>query len=93
MCIGTRVSLVVVLASTGCAAIALAQGPYCKPLDNTGHHILYTVQRQATSPSDSAYRAKIWQIPLLAQSDVAFVTDENVCRQAATLCASGAGIW
>ncbi len=84
MCTGTRFSFLVILATPAGATIARAQGPYCKPLDNTGNHILYTVQPQATSPSDSAYRAKVWHIPLLAPSDVAFVTDENVCQQAAT---------
>src|SRR6266851_6780259 len=54
---GTRVSFLVALASAACTTIVRAQGPYCKPLDKTGHHILYTVQHEATSPSDSAYRA------------------------------------
>lgn len=78
-----RLILVALLAATWTTA-ARAQGPYCKPLDNIGNHVLYTVQPQATLPSDSAYRAKVWHIPLLAPSDVAFVTDENVCLQAAT---------
>jgi len=63
--------------------LARGQGPYCKPFDDTGYHILYTVDRAATLPSDSVYRAKIWQIPLLAPSDVVFVTDANICERAA----------
>lgn len=72
-----------VAAAASATTIARAGGPYCKPLDETGKHILYTLQRQATSPSDLAYRAKIWRIPLLAPSDVVFVTDEPICEQAA----------
>src|SRR6266567_1682120 len=74
----TRVSLILLVASAASTTAARAQGLYCKPLDKTGERLLYTAQRQATTPSDSAYRTKIWQIPLLTQSDIALVTDENV---------------
>ena len=80
---GGTVSLFLLVATAACTTIARAQGPYCKPLDETGKHVLYTLQRQATSPSDSTYRLKIWKIPLLTPSDVIFVTDEKICEQAA----------
>ncbi|HXL06285.1 MAG TPA: hypothetical protein VN964_05105 [Gemmatimonadales bacterium] len=83
MLLRTRVSLILLVASAASTTAARAQGLYCKPLDKTGERLLYTAQRQATTPSDSAYRTKIWQIPLLTQSDIALVTDENVCEQAA----------
>ena len=83
MDIRIRLSFLVIGLSAAFATIVGAQGPYCKPLDNIGNHILGTLQRQATTPSDSAYRAKIWHIPLLAPSDITFVTDETVCQQAA----------
>jgi len=76
-------ALVLLAAAAASPAIAGAQGPYCKPFDEIGHHILYTVERAATLPSDSVYRAKIWRIPLLAPSDVVFVTDEKTCERAA----------
>ncbi len=79
----TSASLLAVLATVASTAIAGVWGPYCKPLDQTGNRILYIAQRQTTSPSDSAYRAKIWHVPLLAANDVALVTDEDVCQQAA----------
>ncbi|SRR6266478_7126083 len=82
MSAGTTISFLVVL-SAFCATIARAQGPYCKPLDAIGNHILGTLQRQATAPEDSAYRANVWQIPLLSSSEVTFVTAESVCEQAA----------
>ncbi len=71
-------------AAIGDASTAKEQGPYCKALDQTGNRLLYTAQRQTTTPSDSAERRNVWTVPLLAPSDVAFVTDENVCQQAAT---------
>ena len=80
---GARMSLVLLVAAAASATIARAQEPYCRPRDNNGNRILYTIQRQATTPADSAYRSNIWKIPLLAPSDVVFVTDEKICEQAA----------
>jgi len=80
---GGKVSLFLLVATAASTTVARAQGPYCRPFDKTGYHILYTVDRAATMSSDSVYRAKIWRIPLLAPSDVVFVTDETICERAA----------
>jgi hypothetical protein len=80
--IRTLALLSLVVATMG-AGVAGTQTSYCRPLDGTGQRLLSIAQRHATFAADSAYRSIAWKIPLLTPADVAYVTDETVCEQAA----------
>lgn len=79
----TRVFLILLGVSAGNRAAAHGQGAYCKPLDKTGEFVLATAQNFATQAAESTYRTKSWKTPLVGASEVAYVTDESVCEQAA----------
>jgi hypothetical protein len=45
--------------------------------------MLATAQYFATQAAESTYRSGSWNVPLVAPSEITYVTDESVCEQAA----------